>query len=100
MSGGTIAFQPGWFVGHLKGFLQANLGFGTSGPDGGPLHMTVPLVSRFAFLGPSNNPFPGTVCLPNVSVPDNATVKAGDNATIQVVLVAQHGAAIMSVSTS
>lgn len=95
-SGGTIAFQPGWFVGHLKGFLQANLGFGNTGPDGGPLDMTVPLVPRFAFLGPTNNPFPGTVCLPNVSLPGDAGVKAGDNATIQVVLMAQHGAAIMS----
>jgi hypothetical protein len=84
----------------MKGFLQVNMGVGNTGPDGGPLHMTVPLVPQFAMLGPSNSPFPGTVCLSKVSLPDNAPVKAGDNATIQVILNAQHGAAIMSVRTS
>jgi len=95
-SGGTIAFQPGWFVGHSKGFLQINIGFGNSGPDGGPLEMTTSLVPRYAFLGPSNSPFPGTTCFPNVSLPDDAPAKAGDNATIQIVLSAQHGAALFS----
>lgn len=97
-SGGTLAFQPGWFIGHSKGFLHANLGYGTDGPDGGPLHMTVPLVPRFAIIGPSNNPWPGTLCLPNVSIPADAGLKAGDNATLQISLTAQHGAALFSVS--
>ncbi|KAB5578048.1 hypothetical protein GE09DRAFT_538951 [Coniochaeta sp. 2T2.1] len=95
-SGGTIAFQPGWFVGHAKGFLHVNLGYGTDGPDGGPLHMDVPLVPRFTILGPSNNPWPGTLCLPDVSIPADAPVKAGDNVTLQISLVAQHGAALFS----
>jgi hypothetical protein len=97
-SGGAIAFQPGWFVGHAKGFIHVNLGYGTEGPDGGPLHMSVPLVPRFAFIGPSNNPWPGTLCLPDVPLPADAPVKVGDNATLQIAMTAQHGAALFSVS--
>ncbi|KAI1841444.1 hypothetical protein JX265_001488 [Neoarthrinium moseri] len=95
-TGGAVAFQPGWFQGHSTAFLYVNLGIGSDGPDGGPLNMSLPMVPPFQLLGPSNNPFPGTVCLPQVPLPTNLTVKAGDNATIQVVEIAQHGAALFS----
>lgn len=77
--------------------MYVNLGFGTDGPWGGPPNMSNPMVPPFQILGPSRNPYPGTICLPQVPLPANATVKAGDNATIQVVELAVHGAALYSV---
>jgi hypothetical protein len=59
--------------------------------------MTVPLVPRFAFVGPTNNPWPGTLCLSNVNLPDDAPVRAGDNATLQIAMTAQHGASLFAV---
>lgn len=95
-TGGAIAFQPGWFQGHATALMYINLGFGTDGPGGGPQNMSNTMVSPFQILGPSKNPYPGTVCLPEVPLPANTTVKAGDNATIQVVETAVHGASLFS----
>ncbi|OAA55102.1 hypothetical protein ISF_08023 [Cordyceps fumosorosea ARSEF 2679] len=101
IGGGTVAFQPGWFRGHSLAFVQINLGFG-SDPSvnihGGPPNMSNPMIAPFQIIGPSNNPYPGTVCLTQVPLPAGAKVKAGDEATIQVVETAQHGAALYSVS--
>jgi hypothetical protein len=98
-TGGALAFQPGWFQGHATAFLYVNMGFGTDGPDGGPMNMSLPIVPPFQILGPSKNPYPGTMCLPQVPLPANTVVKAGDNATIQVVELAVHGASLFSVSS-
>lgn len=95
-TGGAIAFQPGWFQGHQTAFIYVNLGFGTDGPNNGPQNMSFPMISPFQLLGPSKNPFPGTICLPQVPLPANTTVKAGDLATIQVVELAAHGASLFS----
>ncbi|KAK0628315.1 hypothetical protein B0T17DRAFT_614250 [Bombardia bombarda] len=95
-TGGAVAFQPGWFQGHSTAFLYINMGFGTEGPDGGPINMSFPMTSPFQILGPSKNPYPGTMCLPQVPLPANTTVKSGDKATIQVVEIALHGAALFS----
>ncbi|KAM0451443.1 hypothetical protein ACHAPV_005425 [Trichoderma viride] len=95
-TGAPISFQPGWFVGHATAMLQVNLGLTSDGPDGGPLHMEHQIVPKFGILGPSNNPFPGTICLDHVTVPTDIGVKAGVNATIQIVMSAQHGAALFS----
>lgn len=102
--GGAIAFQPGWFQGHATALIYVNMGFGSEGPEhnpglGGPPNMSFPMIQPFQILGPTKNPYPGTVCLPQVPLPANATVKAGDNATIQVVELAVHGAALYSVSS-
>ena len=97
-TGGAIAFQPGWFQGHAQAQIFINLGYGTDGPDAGPMNMSNPMIPQFGIIGPSKNPYPGTICLPQVPLPVNATVKAGDNATIQVVELAVHGAALYSVS--
>lgn len=96
--GGAVALQPGWFQGHATAFFYINLGFGTDGPDGGPPNMSNPMVPVFQIIGPSKNPYPGTFCLPQVPLPANTTVNVGDNATIQVVETAIHGAALFSVS--
>ncbi|KAG6059217.1 hypothetical protein E4U17_006710 [Claviceps sp. LM77 group G4] len=95
-TGGALAFQPGWFRGHSLAVIYVNLGFGTNGPDNGPENMSNPMVNPFTIQGPTNNPYPGTICLPQVPLPVNASVKAGDLATIQVVELAQHGAALYS----
>jgi hypothetical protein len=97
VNGGAVAYQPGWFQGHATAFMYINLGFGTDGPDGGPPNMSNPMVPVFQIVGPSKNPYPGTVCLPQVPLPANASVQVGDNATIQVVETAIHGAALFSV---
>jgi hypothetical protein len=96
-TGGTVAFQPGWFQGHQTAFMYVNLGIGTDGPDGGPSNMSNNMVPSFQILGPSKGPFPGTVCLPQVPLPLGITPNPGDNATIQIVEIALHGAALFSV---
>ncbi|CAK7238681.1 MAG: hypothetical protein STHCBS139747_000099 [Sporothrix thermara] len=58
--------------------------------------MSNPMIPQFGIIGPSKNPYSGTICLPQVPLPANASVKAGDNATIQVVELAVHGAALYS----
>ncbi|TAQ83770.1 hypothetical protein B7494_g7909 [Chlorociboria aeruginascens] len=100
-TGGAIALQPGWFQGHATAFFYMNLGFGNTGPDddpslGGPPNMSFPMVPVFQITGPSKNPYPGSFCLPQVPLPANTTVNVGDNATIQVVETAIHGAALFS----
>lgn len=92
VNGGGVAFQPGWFPGHETALIYVNIGLGTI-----PENMSHPVVSPFQITGPTNNPYPGTVCLPQVPLPANISVKAGDNATIQVVETAKHGAALYNV---
>ncbi|KAJ5689516.1 hypothetical protein N7462_003908 [Penicillium macrosclerotiorum] len=89
VSGGAVAFQPGWFQGHQTALIYVNIGLGET-----PENMSHPVVSPFQITGPSNNPWPGTVCLPQVPLPANVSVKVGDYATIQVVETAKHGAAL------
>lgn len=95
-TGGAVAFQPGWFRGHEKALAFINLGFGTDGPDDGPIDMSNPMIPAFQILGPSNGPYPGTICFPQVPLPKDANVTAGDLATIQIVELAIHGAALYS----
>jgi len=87
--GGAVAIQPGWFQGHATAFFYINLGYGTVPPN-----MSNPMVPAFQIVGPTRNPYPGTFCLPQVPLPVNASVNVGDNATIQVIETAVHGAAL------
>ncbi|PWY96458.1 hypothetical protein BO94DRAFT_570768 [Aspergillus sclerotioniger CBS 115572] len=89
VTGGAVALQPGWFQGHSTAFIYINIGWGTIPPN-----MSNPMVSVFEITGPTNNPYPGTICLPQVPLPANMTVSPGDNATIQIVEAAKHGAAL------
>ena len=52
----------------------------------------------FQITGPSNVQYNGSFCLPQVPLPANYTPSVGDNATIQVIETAQHGAALYNVS--
>jgi len=92
--GGAVAFQPGWFSGHQYAFIYINLGIGTE-----PQNYSHPMVPVFQIVGPSNNMYPGTWCLPQVPLPANISFNIGDNATIQIVEAAVHGAALYNVRT-
>jgi len=93
VKGGAVAIQPGWFSGHQYAFFYINLGLGNEPPN-----MSHPMVPVFQVVGPSNQNYSGDFCLPQVGLPANLSVKVGDNATIQVIETAQHGAALYSVS--
>ena len=94
VGGGAIAVQPGWFQGHQTAFFYVNLGLGTVPPN-----MSNVMVPPFEIVGPTKNPYPGTFCLPQVPLPANLTVNVGDNATIQIIETAVHGAALYNVSS-
>jgi len=111
ITGGAIAIQPGWFQGHATAFFYINMGFGEQGANyagtdeppmyapetiGEPGNMSFPMLPVFQLVGPSKNPYPGTFCLPQVPLPANTTVNIGDNATIQIVETAIHGAALFN----
>lgn len=89
VTGGALAIQPGWFIGHASAYFYVNMGYGTIPPN-----MSNIMVGGIQILGPSKNPYPGSFCLPQVPLPVNATVKVGDNATIQVIETALHGASL------
>lgn len=92
VTGGALAFQPGWFNGHKTAFIYINIGLGTS-----PLNYSHPMVPVFQLTGPTNLMYPGTFCLPQIPLPANITYNVGDNATIQLIETAVHGAALYSV---
>ncbi|KAF2104201.1 hypothetical protein NA57DRAFT_51044 [Rhizodiscina lignyota] len=89
VNGGALSFQPGWFSGHQTAFIYVNLGIGTE-----PLNMSHPMNPVFQLTGPSNNNYSGTFCLPQVPLPAGYQPNVGDNATIQIVETAVHGAAL------
>ncbi|KIX09501.1 uncharacterized protein Z518_00581 [Rhinocladiella mackenziei CBS 650.93] len=89
VKGGAVAFQPGWFQGHGTAFIYINLGLGTVPPN-----MSNVMVNGIQIIGPTKDPYPGSFCLPQVPLPANVTVNVGDNATIQVIETAVHGAAL------
>lgn len=93
INGGAVAFQPGWFSGHKTAFIYINLGLGTV-----PENMNNAMVKPFQLVGPTADPYPGTFCIPQMPLPKDAEVKIGDNATIQLVETAVHGAALYNVS--
>lgn len=93
ISGGAVSLQPGWFPGHSSAHFYINMGY-----DNEPLNYSHVAVPLFSITGPSNSEYNGTFCLPQVPLPANYTPKVGDNATIQVIEVAQHGASLYNVS--
>lgn len=89
VKGGAIAFQPGWFQGHRSAFMYFNLGLGNMPPN-----FTWIMTNGINLQGPTGAPYPGTFCLPQVPLPANLKVNVGDNATIQIIETALHGAAL------
>ncbi|KAK4142742.1 uncharacterized protein C8A04DRAFT_38114 [Dichotomopilus funicola] len=92
LDGGAIAFQPGWYTGHDTALIYINIGLGEQ-----PANYSWPITKLF-LDGPTNNPYPGTVCLPKVTLPKEvrSQIKNGDLATIQVIEASQHGAGLFS----
>jgi hypothetical protein len=95
VGGGALAMQPGWFPGHETALIYINMGLGEV-----PENMSHTVLGPFQITGPSNNPYPGTFCLPQVPLPANISVKPGDLATIQVVEAAKHGAGLFNVCST
>ena len=93
VGGGAVSIQPGWFTGHATAFFYINLGEGTLPPN-----MSLPMVSPFQITGPTKDEYQGQFCLPQVPLPAGYNAVIGNNATIQVVETAVHGAALYSVS--
>lgn len=94
VKGGAVGFQPGWFQGHSLALIYINLGDGTV-----PQNYSLPMQTVFGIMGPNNLAYPNdSVCMPQVPLPANYTAVIGNNATIQIVEAAQHGAALYSVS--
>lgn len=96
MHGGKIEIIPGWNSGHPTAFFYVNMGYGTH-----PVNHSNPMVGIFQITGPSRDAYSGHFCLQQVPLPVNATelgLKPGDNATIQVIQVALHGASLYNVS--
>lgn len=89
VQGGAIAFQPGWFAGHSSAFMYFNLGIGNN-----PQNYSFVMQNGLNIVGPSREPWPGTFCLPQVPLPAGLQVDVGDNATIQIIETALHGAAL------
>lgn len=92
VSGGAIGIQPGWFGGHSTAFFYINLGEGSI-----PSNYSLPMVPVFQIRGPRNTLYNGSFCLPQVPLPKDFHAVIGNNATIQVIETAQHGAALYNV---
>lgn len=92
LKGGAVSIQPGWFPGHASALFYFNMGFGNE-----PLNFSHSMLPVFQITGPSNQQYDGTFCLPQVPLPPGYTPQVGDNATIQVIELAQHGAALYNV---
>lgn len=92
LKGGALSIQPGWFPGHSFALFYVNMGYGNE-----PLNYSHAMLPVFQITGPSNVQYNGTFCLPQVPLPAGYTPKVGDNATIQVIETAQHGAALYNV---
>jgi hypothetical protein len=95
LTGGAIAIQPGWFPGHSVAQIYFNMGYGNE-----PLNYSHSMMPPFSITGPSNQQYDGTFCMPQVPLPAGSDFKVGDNATIQVIELAQHGAALYNVGFS
>lgn len=69
--------------------MYFNLGLGNN-----PENYSFVMQNGLNIVGPSREPWPGTFCLPQVPLPAGLTVHVGDNATIQIIETALHGAAL------
>ncbi|KAL2053652.1 hypothetical protein ABVK25_005956 [Lepraria finkii] len=89
VGGGAVGVQPGWFQGHSMALMYINLGDGTV-----PQNYSLPMQTVFGIMGPNNTAYIGSICIPQVPLPANYTAVVGNNATIQIIETAQHGAAL------
>jgi hypothetical protein len=84
-------------TGHKTATFYVNIGINAPG-EVAPPNMSHPVVAPFQITGPTNTEYPNaSFCLPQVPLVSNLTFNIGDNVTIQVIELAQHGAAIYNV---
>ncbi|KAK1085813.1 hypothetical protein LTR33_001884 [Friedmanniomyces endolithicus] len=95
ISGGALSVQPGWFPGHSKAQVYVNIGIQEMGALAPP-NMSHPVVPPFEITGPSNDNYPGQWCIPQIGMPANVSLQVGQNITLQVIELAQHGASLYS----
>jgi hypothetical protein len=95
IKGGAVSIQPGWFPGHSSAQFYFNMGYGNE-----PLNYSHAMLPVFSITGPSNLQYDGTFCLPQVPLPAGYDPQIGDNATIQIIELAQHGASLYNVSSN
>nr|OQO20068.1 hypothetical protein B0A51_13999 [Rachicladosporium sp. CCFEE 5018] len=94
--GGGLAVQPGWFQGHSLALFYVNIGINEPGMNAPP-NMSHPVVPPFQVVGPRNTEYPGSsFCIPQIGMPANLSLQIGTNITLQVIELAQHGAALYS----
>ncbi|KAG2164283.1 hypothetical protein JADG_004022 [Aureobasidium aubasidani] len=92
----TFPYGQQWMYpcgGHKTAMFYINIGINEPGTVAPP-NMSHPVAGPFQITGPSNQEYPGSFCLPQVPLVPDVTFNIGDNITIQVIEVAQHGAAI------
>lgn len=85
--------------GHKTAMIYINIGINEPG-EVAPPNMSHPVAGPFQMTGPDNLEYPGSFCLPQVPLVANVAFSIGDNITIQVIELAQHGAAIYNVSSN
>lgn len=97
--GGGLSIQPGWFPGHSFAMFYVNIGITEPGASS-PRNMSHPVVPPFQLVGPNNLEYSGQFCLPQIGMPKDLDLQVGTNITIQVIELAQHGAALYNVRSS
>ncbi|KFA70687.1 hypothetical protein S40288_11251 [Stachybotrys chartarum IBT 40288] len=74
---GAFAIQPGWYANneHTEFFISIGLG-----PDPDDFSQQI---NSFRGMGPTDNPFPDSFCLPQVNIPEEVRGAHGNFASIQ-----------------
>ncbi|KAK3068296.1 hypothetical protein LTR53_014254 [Teratosphaeriaceae sp. CCFEE 6253] len=75
--------------------IYVNIGIQESGALAPP-NMSHNVVPAFELTSPTNEQYPGSWCIPQIGMPANVSLQVGQNITLQVVELAQHGAALYS----
>jgi hypothetical protein len=97
---GAFAFEPGWSPGHGLNAVYINLCLGSGeGQESGEVrNCSLTIVGPLELKGPTDEQYAGQVCIPRLGLPKGVTPRSGDLASLQIVQVVKHGAALYSVS--
>ncbi|KAK0625870.1 hypothetical protein B0T14DRAFT_422901 [Immersiella caudata] len=95
---GAFAFEPGWSPGHGLNAVYINLCLGPEeGSDATEVrNCSLTIMGPLELKGPTDEQYAGQVCVPRLGLPRGVTPRAGDLASLQIVQVVKHGAALYS----
>ncbi|KAK0654806.1 hypothetical protein B0T16DRAFT_395703 [Cercophora newfieldiana] len=95
---GAFAFEPGWSPGHGLNAVYINLCIGPGeGSDAKEVaNCSLTITGPLELKGPHDNQYEGQVCIPRLGLPKGVVPKKGDLASLQVVQIVKHGAALYS----